>query len=124
MYPNTLARNGYAAAPVRTERGTEYAVFAQVTRRMKSVDETDKSAFATLAAAVVDNQRLWSVLSEDLMGDDNALPIALRGQLISLAEFVRRHSMQVLGGRASIEPLVEINTAIMKGLRGQPEAVA
>jgi len=124
MYPNTLARSGYAAAPIRTDRGTEYAVFAQVTRRLKSVDETDRSAFATLAAAVVDNQRLWSTLSEDLMGDDNALPIALRGQLISLAEFVRRHSMQVLGGRASVAPLIDINTAIMKGLRGDVEAMA
>jgi flagellar protein FlaF len=124
MYPSTLARSGYGAAPVRTERGTEYAVFAQVTRRLKAIDDADTSAFAHLASAVVDNQRLWSTLSEDLMGDDNALPVALRGQLISLAEFVRRHSMAVLGGRASAAPLIDINTAIMKGLRGEVEVAA
>ena len=48
----------------------------------------------------------------------------LRAQLISLAEFVRKHSLAVLGGRASVAPLIDINTAIMKGLRGDVEAAA
>ena len=48
----------------------------------------------------------------------------LRAQLISLAEFVRRHSLAVLGGRARIGALIDINTAIMKGLRGNLEAAA
>ena len=127
MSPNAQARSGYAAAaaPIRTERGTEYAVFAQVTHRLKAVDETDKAAFPGLAHAVFDNQRLWGTLSR---GPDaatrNALPVALRAQLISLAEFVRRHSLAVLGGRASVAPLIDINTAIMKGLRGDVEAAA
>ena len=58
------------------------------------------------------------------MLDTNALPVPLRAQLVSLAKFVRRHSLAVLGGRASIAPLVDINTAIMKGLRGDAEAAA
>jgi flagellar protein FlaF len=45
-------------------------------------------------------------------------------QLVSLAEFVRRHSLAVLGGRARIGALIDINTAIMKGLRGDREAAA
>jgi flagellar protein FlaF len=126
MTPNAQARCGYAAAaaPIRTERGTEYAVFAQITRRMKSVDEADRAAFPRLAAAVSDNQRLWGTLAEDLLGDGNALPLTLRAQLVSLAEFVRRHSLAVLAGRASVAPLIDINTAIMKGLRGEAEAAA
>ena len=72
MTPNAHARSGYAAAatPIRTDRGTEYAVFAQVTHRLSSVDETDKASFPRLAAAVCDNQRLWGVLAEDLMSED------------------------------------------------------
>ncbi len=126
MSPNAQARSGYAAAatPIRTERGTEYAVFAQVTRRLKDLDETDKTAFPNLAQAVFDNQRLWGTLSEDLMQDGNGLPIGLRAQLISLAEFVRRHSLAVLAGRARVAPLIDINTAIMKGLRGNLESAA
>jgi flagellar biosynthesis activator protein FlaF len=126
MSLTTTARSGYTAAstPIRTERGTEYAVFAQVTHRMKAVDPADRSAFPRLAQAVLDNQRLWSTLAEDLMLDSNALPVPLRAQLLSLAEFVRTHSLAVLGRRASIAPLVDINTAIMKGLRGNAEAAA
>lgn len=120
------ARTGYAQAstPIRTDRGTEYAVFAQATRRLSAVDETDRRQFPALAEAVVANQRLWAVLAEDLMGDGNRLPLPLRGQLLGLAEFVRRHSHQVLAGKASAAALVEINTAIMKGLRGEVEEAA
>ena len=64
------------------------------------MDETDKAAYSALAHAVLENQRVWGTLSEDLMLEANALPVALRAQLISLAEFVRRHSLAVLGGRA------------------------
>jgi hypothetical protein len=37
---------------------------------------------------------------------------------------VRRHSLAVLGGRAAVAPLIDINTAIMKGLRGDAEVAA
>ena len=58
------------------------------------------------------------------MSDGNRLPLQLRASLLSLAEFVRRHSLAVLGGRASVAPLIDINTSIMKGLRGDVEAAA
>ncbi len=114
------ARSGYAAAsaPIRTDRGTEYAVFAQTTSRLKALDETDKTEFPALAAAVTDNQRLWGVLFEDLMNDGNGLPDALRANLIGLAEFIRRHSCRFWPARPPSHPLIEINTSIMRGLRG------
>jgi flagellar protein FlaF len=124
MHPNSHARAGYAASATRTPRDAEYAVFAQVTRRLKAVDEADKRLFPVLAQAVMDNQRLWGILAEDLLQDGNALPVALRAQLLSLAEFVRKHSLAVLGGRASVAALVDINTSIMRGLRGETEAAA
>lgn len=126
MSPHTQARSAYASAssPTRTGRDTEYAIFARVTGALGAVDEKDKRAFPQLARAVADNQRLWGVLAEDLMNDDNQLPVPLRANLISLAEFVRRHSLAVLGGRGSLAPLIDINTMVMKGLRGQPEAAA
>jgi len=126
MNSTAFARSTYAsaAAPIRTHRDSEYAVFARVTHALKSLDETDKRAFPELAGAVSDNQRLWSALSEDLMQDGNSLPDALRAQLIGLAEFVRKHGMLVLAGKASVVPLIDINTSIMRGLRGNAEAAA
>ncbi|MFO1143929.1 MAG: flagellar biosynthesis regulator FlaF [Amaricoccus sp.] len=125
MNPHAQARDGYGvAAPTRTARGTEYAVFAQVTRRLRAVDESDRAAYGKLAEAVIDNQRLWGTLAEDLLLETNVLPAPLRAQLISLAEFVRRHSLSVLRGQAKVAALVDINTAIMRGLRGEVEAAA
>jgi flagellar protein FlaF len=126
MTPHAQARSAYAsaAAPIRSPRANEYAVFAQITHRLRSVDEKNKSAYPVLAAAVSDNQRLWSALAEDLLGDGNSLPVQLRAQLIGLAEFVRKHTLRVLAGKASLEPLIDINTTIMRGLGAQPEAAA
>jgi flagellar biosynthesis activator protein FlaF len=126
MNKSNNALSGYAAAtsPVRTHRGTEYAAFASVTSSLRAVDEGDMTAFPALAQAIGQNQRLWGLLARDLTGDDNSLPIELRAQLLSLAEFVRKHSYAVLGGRASVEPLIDINTSIMRGLRGVAEVAA
>lgn len=125
MLPQSNARSAYAAASATgTARTVEYALFARITYRMSAVDETDKSVFPRLAEAVFDNHRLWGTLAEDLLQDGNRLPIPLRAQLVSLSEFVRKHSLAVLAGRASVRPLIDINTAIMKGLRGDVEAAA
>jgi flagellar protein FlaF len=126
MNMHAHARSGYAgaAAPIRTERATEYAVFARITHRLAALDEADRAAFPKLAAAVADNQRLWGALAEDLMSDGNALPVGLRAQLVGIAEFVRKHTLRVLAGKAAVAPLVDINTAIMRGLRGTPEAAS
>lgn len=124
MSPNSQARSAYATGAVRTARGSEYAIFAKITHALRALDETDATAYPALARAVTDNLRLWGALSTDLRSDGNQLPDALRANLISLAEFVRKHSMAVLGGRGSIAVLIDINTSIMKGLRGEVEAVA
>lgn len=126
MNMHAQARSAYsdAAAPIRTGRGAEYAIFARITHRLSAVDETDRTGFPTLASAVSDNQRLWGALAEDLMSDGNALPIGLRAQLVGLAEFVRKHTLRVLAGKASVAPLIDINTSIMRGLRGDPETAS
>ena len=75
--------------------------------------------FAALATALDANLRLWTTLGADVAGPGNALPQALRAQLFYLYEFTAEHSRAVLEGRASVEVLVDINTAVMRGLRGE-----
>ncbi len=123
MNMNAHAQSAYSntSTPVRTHRNSEYAIFAKVTHRLRALDETNASEYPRLAAAVWDNHRLWGALAEDLMSDNNMLPVPMRVQLIGIAEFVRKHSMKVLGGKASVGPLVDINMSIMRGLRGEVE---
>ncbi len=121
MPPHSQARTAYASTTVRTGRDAEYAVFARVTHALRNANP---DRYPELARAVTDNQRLWSALAEDLMSDGNQLPDQLRASLLSLAEFVRKHTMAVLAGQATVDALIDINTAIMKGLRGNTEAAA
>lgn len=119
-----MARTAYAApgGPTRTERATEYALFAEITRRMKTAMQ-DPLGFGALAAALHENRRLWSILAADVADADNALPAELRARIFYLAEFTAHHTSGVLARRHGPEALIEINTAIMRGLGGQGQAV-
>jgi flagellar protein FlaF len=41
----------------------------------------------------------------------------MRARIVSLGEFTRLYSSKVLTEKASPAPLIEVNTAILKGLR-------
>jgi flagellar protein FlaF len=108
---------GANAYPIRTPRGTEYDAFARVTGRLQHAENAAETDFADLADALHENRRLWALLAVDLAGDGNALPDDLRARLLSLARFTEVHSAKVLAGSASASVLIELNTALMQGLR-------
>lgn len=109
-----MAYQSSSRAPLRTPRGTEYEALAKVTHQLKN---SLTSSFSQLATALHENRRLWTVLAADVADHDNGLPDTLRAQVFYLAEFTFDHSRKVLlkGDDPSI--LIEINTAIMRGLR-------
>lgn len=99
-----------------TWRGIEYDAFARITHRLKVAGSHAPRGFAELAAALHANRQLWSILAADVAGSGNRLPPELRAQIMYLAEFTRLHSGKVLRNSAPVDPLVDINTAIMRGL--------
>lgn len=117
-HSQALRAYGQASSSTRTPRGVEYEVFARVTHRLVAAARRDrKTHFPELARAVQDNRQLWTILAADVAGEGNALPPALRAQIFYLAEFTFAHSRKVLNDKAELRPLIEINTAIMRGLR-------
>ncbi len=120
MNVSTLARAAYSSqsALVRTERGSEYEAFVFVTRKLHAISQHRGKATPQVAEAIDLNRRLWTLLAKDAASDDNLLPDALRASVISLYEFTRSHGSKVLQGEASIQTLIEINAAIMRGLNG------
>ena len=115
------ARQAYAPANthLRTDRSTELQVFSQTTSRLRMAATATPFAFSCLAAALHENRRLWTLLAADVSDDDNGLSPDLRAQIFYLAEFTAYHSRKVLKGEATVEALVDINLAIMRGLSGQ-----
>ncbi len=110
---------GRQTLATRTERGIEYDAFAKITYRLKAAASQDLGKISELAAALHANRRLWTVLVTDVADRNNPLPPDLRAGIVYLAEFTRLHTTKVLREGASIEPLVDINTAMMRGLGAQ-----
>lgn len=127
MFSQNQASLGYGiavSAPIRTARAIEYDVIARITARLKSADATKSSDFPALAAALHENRQLWSTIAADVALPENGLPAGLRAQLFYLAEFTAQYSVRVLSHGADTAPLVEINTSVLRGLRGDAGGVA
>ncbi len=119
MNATSLAKNAYSQSgtPVRTDRGTEYDVFARVTQALRNTSA--KTNYPAFAAVLHENRQLWTLLAVDVADANNALPNGLRAQIFYLAEFTLLHTSKVLAGKATVDALVDINTNIMRGLQQQ-----
>jgi len=119
-----LARQGYApkAFPLKSERAVEAQIIGQVTARLrKSAANADRD-FPALVQVLHDNRKMWTMLALDVADSDNGLAPTLRAQIFYLAEFTEQHTVKVLRGVASADALVEINTAILRGLNASKGA--
>lgn len=111
------AQRGYAptAAPLKSARKVEFDVIARITSRlswaMKAKD------FNKLIHALHENRTLWRKFAMDVSHPDNLLPDDLRARLICLSEFTDHHTRKVIRREASATPLIEVNTAILRGLK-------
>lgn len=121
---STAAHAAYSRpeAPHRTQRDLEYDLLARATKALSRAAEQRNENFPALVAALEENQRLWSTLAADVAEPENGLPARLRAQLFYLYEFTSQHSAAVRDHQASINVLIDINTAVMRGLRGQGAA--
>ena len=111
------AQQAYApsSAPVRSTRRIEYDVIARITFRLKTAIE--KGDYPQLVKAMNENRDLWRVLAIDVADPENELPKDLRARIFYLAEFTDIHTSKVIRKEDNAVPLVEINTAILRGLR-------
>lgn len=120
MIESSLARNSYEDSLQSTgsARGIEYQLFARVTRQLSDKDDTAFDFMAKRNEALFNNLRLWTKLSIDVSHEKNELPDQLRANILYLAEFTRHQTSKIYQQEATPDVLVEINTSIMRGLRG------
>lgn len=117
------AQNAYGQTnhPIRTQRGTEYEAVARITHALKAAGERTPNNMVELAGAIAENRQLWTLFATEVADNDNPLPKDLRAGIFYLSEFTTAHSRKVLTRQAEVAPLIEINTAIMRGLRDRSE---
>lgn len=119
-----LARRSYARpdTPARSPRDIEYELLARITRRLCATSTRTDTGFGALVSALHDNEEMWRTFAMDVAEPGNGLPAPLRAKLYYLYEFTAQHSAKVRDGSASIDVLIDINTAVMRGLRGNGAA--
>lgn len=117
MNNTELAQRAYAptSAPLRSDRKAEYDVIARITSRLKAAVESRD--FGKLVHALHENRRLWRKLGLNVADPANLLPEDLRARIIYLSEFTDHHTGRALRREVSAVPLIEINTAILRGLK-------
>lgn len=121
MIAHSAARAAYSRpeAPQRNPRDLEYDLLARATKALSQAARGTPRNYPALVAALDENQRLWSALAADVAEPGNGLPAQLRAQLFYLYEFTAQHSQAIRDKDASVEVLIDINSAVMRGLRGQ-----
>ena len=118
------ARQAYAPnrTSIRTDRSVEAQLVSQVTARLREAMNDQTVGFSRVAGAVHENRRMWTTMAADVADEGNGLPRNLRAQLFYLAEFTEHHSRRVLRKEADLSALIEINTAVLRGLNGRGAA--
>ncbi|MEM1019587.1 MAG: flagellar biosynthesis regulator FlaF [Pseudomonadota bacterium] len=102
-----------------TPQQIEYRLFANVTHALIELRDMENPTPRQKIDALDWNRRMWSTLSSDCGTAGNQLPKELRAQIISLGLWVSRFTTEVARGTATVDALIDVNTAIMEGLAAQ-----
>ena len=122
MTLNSSLAYAQPAAPIRTPRMAEYEVIARVTQRLVVAHQKRNEDRRGYLEAVFSNEQLWSTLAADVAEPDNGLPAMLRARLFYLYRFTCDHSRKIRQNIADAAVLIDVNKAVLKGLRGQGAA--
>ena len=119
------AREGYGrnAAPIKSPRAAEFEAIARISHRLRNAAKNKTKNFPEFVAALNDNSRLWTTLAVDVAQTENELPQDLRARLFWLAEFNTHETRRILKGQGDVGILIEINAAVLQGLRIQEDAL-
>lgn len=114
MYAQAYQNNQETSSP----REIEYQVFGKVTKELIEAKTLDSSS-SIFIQAVHRNRELWSILMNDCASPENTLPGPVKTAVVSLSLWVDSYSSRAIQESASLDPLIEVNQTIMKGLASQ-----
>ena len=119
------AREGYGrnAVPIKSPRAAEFETIARISHRLRNAARDRTKNFPEFVSALNENSRLWTTLAVDVAQAENELPQELRARLFWLAEFTTHETRRILKNEGDVGILVEVNAAILQGLRVQEDAL-
>lgn len=100
---------------VETPRATEQRLIRQVTAALIEARDGDYRG-GKLMNALHWNREMWEAFSSACGAPGNGLPDAVRASIISIALWVNRHASEVMKGRETLDPLIDVNRSLLEGL--------
>lgn len=119
----SLAAYQRVAKVTETTRQTEYRLLGDVCRELTAA-AADTSAPGRRREALDWNRRVWTLFMIDCGQVENTLPIALRAKIVSLGLWVSRYTEEAMWSDLGVQPLIDVNTSMMKGLMGNPQVAS
>lgn len=115
----------YAAPPAAgNPREAEAWAMSQAALRMMSAKEqNDKQAMVDAARL---NWRLWTIIQADLLSPESSVPDDIRSNMLSLSNFVDKHTVAFLAQPRpeKLDVLINIDRELARGLYERPDAPA
>lgn len=120
------AFNAYASAAKSAQstvspRELEASLLIKAAARLQAVADDWDSRAGELDEALTYNRRLWTLLVTAITREDNELPIAIKQNMLGIANFIFNRTFQVAAAPAPalLSALIGINRDIAAGLRGR-----
>ncbi|WP_332698053.1 flagellar biosynthesis regulator FlaF [Bosea sp. (in: a-proteobacteria)] len=118
--------NAYAAAArsaqnTASPRELEASLLLKAGVRLQAIIDDWAGRSRELDDALTYNRKLWTLLVSAVIAEDNPLPVDIKRNILSLANFIFNHTFRVAAnpGPAGLTVLVDINRDIAAGLRGR-----
>jgi flagellar protein FlaF len=118
--------NAYASASRATQavvspRELEASLLIKAASRLQAIADDWSLAERDLDEALNYNRKLWTLLVSAVIAEDNPLPVGIKTNILSLANFIFNQTFKVAANptREGLPVLVSINRDIAAGLRGR-----
>lgn len=118
--------NAYAAAAknaqaVVSPRELEASLLIKAAMRLQAVADDWSRRERELDEALTYNRRLWTLLVSAMIAEDNPLPVGIKTNILSLANFIFNQTFRISSDPQpqALAALIGINRDIAAGLRGR-----
>lgn len=118
--------NAYASAAKTVQasvspRELEASLLIKAAIRLQSIADDWAMRERELDDALSYNRKLWTLLVSAVIAEDNPLPVAIKQNILSLANFIFNHTFRIAAQPAPepLRALIDINRDIAAGLRGR-----
>jgi flagellar protein FlaF len=118
--------NAYASAArtnqsVASPRELEASLLIKAASRLQSIADDWVVRERDLDDALGYNRKLWTLLVSAVVAEDNPLPVGIKTNIISLANFIFNQTFRIAAGPTpqGLAVLIGINRDIAAGLRNR-----